>query len=49
MIGKYAPPATQLPMIAANWGIPMEDIRALFLNMRPKCSLSGKISSCIGK
>ena len=29
--------------------IPMEDITALLRKMRPKCSLSGKISSCIGR
>ena len=29
--------------------IPSELMMALFLNILPKCSLSGKISSCIGK
>ncbi len=49
MMGKYAPPATQLPMIAAIWGTPSADIRALLRKMRPKWSRSGKISSCIGR
>jgi hypothetical protein len=47
--GKYAPPATQLPMMAANCGIPAAEMTELFRKMRPKSSSSGKISSCIGR
>ena len=32
IIGKYAPPATQLPIIAATWIIPIADILALLRN-----------------
>ena len=41
--------ATQLPITAEICKIPIPLITALFLKIRPKCSLSGKISSCIGK
>ena len=47
--GRYAPPATQLPMIAANCGMPAAEITELLRKMRPKSSSSGKISSCIGR
>ena len=49
MAGYQAPPATQGPIIAASWGIPFEEITALLRKILPKCSLSGKISSCMGK
>src|SRR5690606_6784472 len=49
IIGRYAPPATQEPIMAEICGIPMDDILALLRKIRPKCSLSGKISSCIGR
>ena len=37
------------PITAAICVMPMALIFALFLNTLPKCSLSGKISSCMGK
>ena len=49
IMGKYAPPATQAPVTAAIWVMPIALIFALFLNILPKCSLSAKISSCMGK
>ena len=47
--GRYPPPATQFPMIAASCEIPLAEITALFLNTRPKSSVSGKTSSCNGR
>ncbi len=36
--GRYAPPATHIPMIAVICGIPFADITALLRNTRPKSS-----------
>jgi hypothetical protein len=47
--GTYAPPAVQDPMTAAICAIPWADIVAWLKKMRPKCSRSGKTSSCIGR
>ena len=44
MTGRYPPPATQLPMIAENCGMPMALMTALWRKMRPKSSSSGKIT-----
>ena len=49
MTGRYAPPATHMPMIAAICGTPFALITALLRNTRPKSSWSGKTSSCIGR
>src|SRR5438874_6600953 len=47
--GRYAPPATHMPMIAVIWGMPMALITALLRKTRPKSSVSGKTSSCSGR
>ena len=47
--GKYPPPATQLPMMAAYCGMPMALNTALLRKIRPKSSVSGNTSSCKGK
>ena len=47
--GRYAPPATHMPMIAVICGMPMALITALLRKTRPKSSVSGKTSSCRGQ
>ena len=47
--GTYAPPAVQEPMTAAICGMPRSDIVAWLKKIRPKCSRSGKTSSCSGR
>ncbi len=47
--GRYAPPATHIPMIAVICGMPIALITALLRNTRPKSSVSGNTSSCSGK
>ena len=47
--GTYAPPAVQEPITAAIWAIPAADRFAWLKKIRPKCSRSGKISSCSGR
>ena len=49
MTGRYAPPATHMPMMAVICGMPMALITALLRNTRPKSSVSGNTSSCSGK
>src|SRR5213080_4640993 len=41
--GKYPPPATHMPMMAAICGMPIADITALLRNTRPKSSVSGDV------
>ena len=47
--GTYAPPAVQEPSTAAICGMPRADMVAWLKKMRPKCSRSGKTSSCLGR
>ena len=47
--GRYAPPATHIPMMAVICGIPLALITALLRKTRPKSSLSGNTSSCKGR
>ncbi len=47
--GRYAPPATHIPIIAVICGTPSELITALLRNTRPKSSVSGNTSSCSGR
>ena len=47
--GTYAPPAVHDPITAASCGMPGADIVAWLKKIRPKCSRSGKTSSCSGK
>ena len=47
--GTYAPPAVHEPITAAICGMRSADICAWLKKMRPKCSRSGKTSSCIGR
>ena len=47
--GTYAPPAVQEPITAAICAIPAADRFAWLKKIRPKCSRSGKISSCSGR
>ena len=47
--GTYAPPAVQEPITRAICGIPRADIVAWLKKIRPKCSRSGKTSSCLGR
>ena len=49
MTGRYAPPATHMPMMAVICGMPSELITALLRKMRPKSSVSGNTSSCKGR
>ena len=49
MTGRYAPPATHIPMMAVICGIPSELMTALLRKTRPKSSVSGKTSSCKGR
>jgi hypothetical protein len=42
MTGRYAPPATHMPMMAVICGMPSELITALLRKTRPKSSVSGK-------
>ena len=49
MAGTYAPPAVHEPITLATCGIPFADIVAWLKKIRPKCSRSGKTSSCIGR
>jgi hypothetical protein len=47
--GTYAPPAVHEPITQATCGIEAADMVAWLKKMRPKCSRSGKTSSCMGR
>ena len=47
--GRYAPPATHIPMIAVICGMRIALITALLRKTRPKSSVSGNTSSCRAK
>jgi hypothetical protein len=47
--GTYAPPAVHEPITTAICGMPFADMRAWLKKIRPKCSRSGKTSSCRGR
>ena len=47
--GTYAPPAVHDPITAASCGMPWADMFAWLKKIRPKCSRSGKTSSCSGR
>ena len=47
--GTYAPPAVHDPITDAICGMPRAERFAWLKKIRPKCSRSGKTSSCNGR